>query len=148
MSAFVIGADTMHRVVRLIVRGGCAANFAGHGTDLGPARNADLIGRALFAMNIEAVTQRYPECKDHPEIMPGWTGCEAMPTTYTFNDNWTPLGRKERIIDYKAAKCLRYQCSEGNVPETALYRELEALLAANAEEIVTNLPEYEAASWG
>ena len=148
MSAYVVDIETMHKVVRLAAKGGFCRNLAGYSTESGTVRNLDNIGRALFKMNIDAVTQRYPDCVANPENLPGWTGCEEMPTTYRFNDKYQPMTRKEIISAYKAACCLSYQCSEGNIPETVLFRELTTLCTDAAMNIVSNMPEYEAAKWG
>lgn len=146
MSAFVIDPSTMHRVIRGICRAGVCQNFAGFSTE--PAQNYDRIGRALFALNIEAVNQRYPDTRACADNLPGMVGCEAFPETYTYdNDFRTLLSLGAKTDAYKAITCLIYQCSEGNVPETALYRELEAVAGSLAANIVAHLPEYEAASW-
>ena len=52
------------------------------------------------------------------------------------------------IEAYKAAQCLRYQCSEGDVPEWTLYKGLNNIIECFANEIISNMPEYEAANWG
>lgn len=144
MSAFVIDESVMHKVVRAIAQ---------HRTVFGPAvtrscAGLDEIGRALFAMNIDAVTQRYPDCKANPINLPGTVGCEKFPATYRFSDNHLPMTKKDRIDSYKAIQCLLYQCSEGNVPETTLFIELTNLGHDLASAIVSGLPEYEAAPWG
>ena len=145
MSAFVIDTNTMDRCVRTIMGNGRYGTFCNtFGTG-----SAEWIGRQLFEMNIEAVMQRYPDCRDTPDNMPGWQGCETMAETYQAPRLASGRLMRPALCDgYKALTCLRYQCSEGNVTETVLYKKLCECIADVANEIVTGLPEYDAAVWG
>jgi hypothetical protein len=49
---------------------------------------------------------------------------------------------------FKAIHCLLYQCSEGKVPTSRLYDELNHAAGELAQRIVQDLPEYDKASWG
>lgn len=151
MSAFVIDEATMHRVVQGICARGrygrIVRQFAGISTDSPGA--AIEIGRRLFTLNIEAVMQRYPDCQNDPSHLPGEAGCQHYPQIYLAPALRTgPCGRALLVDSFEAMCCLRYQCSEGDVPEGAsLYRELNGAIGAVACEIVQGLPEYEAAGW-
>lgn len=149
MSAFVVSEKTMTRVVTAL----CARNRYGHilpmfgniGTDAPDAPTK--IGRLLFSLNIEAVTQRYPDCEDDQSNMPGTVGCQSLPMTFSCRSGHY-LSVPSLIDGYKAIRCLIYQCSEGDVPErAAVYRWLVAASGVIAGEIVSNTPEYEAAEW-
>ena len=48
----------------------------------------------------------------------------------------------------KAIRCLIYQCSEGKVPDSKLYKELEVMSGRLANVIVQNTHEYDGAPWG
>jgi hypothetical protein len=139
MSAFVVSADTMNKVVRTICAKGRYGQrirtFAGIATDAPNAKTE--IGRRLLTMNVEAVNQRYP-------------GDETSPygTDYAFRGSNIPPARKELIAGFKAMQCLEYQCSEGDVDQSALYAELTAAIGKIAEAIVTEMEEYQAAAWG
>jgi hypothetical protein len=146
MSAFVVGEDTMNRVVRAIVCSGHIRRFGDFDTAIGT--NARAIGRALYAMNIEAIMQRYPDCRTDPDNMPGWQGCEMMPTTYYFGNFRRPMREAELVICLKAMHCLSYQCSEGDVPKTPLFKALEEACGVIAGVVVTSLPGYQSAPWG
>lgn len=156
MSAFVVGEDTMLRVVRGICAqskyGPIVRQFAGFDTQTADAPTK--IGRKLFAMNIEAVKQRYPDCRAKPADMPGPIGDDdkslAPKLARCFKASCVPNkpDRAEMVAVYKAMSCLEYQCSEGNIPETPLFAELTKATAAVAESIVRELPEYGAAPWG
>jgi hypothetical protein len=52
------------------------------------------------------------------------------------------------VEQFKAMCCLLYQCSEGKVPNTPLYGELNRAAGELAQRIVEDLPEYYKASWG
>lgn len=73
MSAFVIDTKTMDRCVRVL----CAQGRYGmivrrfNGIDTQGAGALTEIGQALFAMNIDAVCERYPDCIGEPNNMPG-----------------------------------------------------------------------------
>lgn len=110
MSAFIVSSETMHRVVFAIERQ--TELFAGL-----PAHTCaqlDVIGRALFEMNARAVNSRYPG--EPQQVVP----------EYTFR----PLGDEisvPKAAQFKAVACLLYQCSEGNEPDSELFKALDAL---------------------
>ena len=149
MSAFVIQPQTMTAAVR-----GICATFGRYpdyvvglfdGIDTSRAEAPTLIGRRLYTLNIEAVTQRYPDTQDNPADLPG----AAYQIARTFTAR--PLGRvarpSEMIASLKALHCLRYQCAEGDVPKTALYAEITAAIGRMADAIVSEMPAYENAAW-
>ena len=83
------------------------------------------LGRRLYEMNLAAVTQRYPD--DTKNTAPGPCDISDIHDSYIFTEASpdqlaaTPL---DWIIDLGddplllALRCLRYQCSEGDVPDT------------------------------
>ena len=90
----------------------------------------DALGRALLAMNAEAMRQRYPQ------ILTERLDCGriehdvylAAARAY----RWCP-GHPDGRQRAKSAACLAYQCHEGDVPGTPLYRRLDAVAAQMAE---------------
>jgi hypothetical protein len=99
------------------------------------------LGRTMYAMNINAVEQRYP-------------GDKNIPGTYDENDNFVPFTYKRVGWDminkyqaYKSLQCLLYQCNEGNVNELPLFKALEEFKSAMAEHFVEHSEEYEKAKW-
>ena len=90
------------------------------------------IGQKPFLMNRRALCARYG-VGDHlrvPEfIFEKWA--DASP-----------------VSQFKAISCLLYQCSEGKVPNSPLYGELNRAAGELARAIVQELPEYDKASWG
>lgn len=129
MSAFLIGPQTMHAVVtaildhrRTFAGERCAAPGAG-----------DRIGRKLYALNREALRQRYGD------------RFEGEPS-YTFR----PAAEIAPIARWKCLHCLLYQCSEGDVPDTELFRALDALddWIAARNSFDDRSAAYTAAPWG
>ena len=93
----------------------------------------------LWRMNARALFERYG---DKPEEFEADIVAYANP--HPSNDPYQLL---------KSATCLLYQCSEGNVPETTLYGELERATEAlsdklgNANMSGTRSARYEQAKW-
>lgn len=155
MSAFVIDAEHMSRVLLgIFSRDTCGQNvpqFFGRYTSAGDRLSWDPteLGRLLFRLNIDAVTQRYPDCRDAPDNLPGPAGAGDLADTFRFAR--ANVGRQlttEQLVGcYKAMRSLLYQCSEGNAPEQPLYQELERAAGDIADAIVRRLPAYQTARW-
>jgi len=90
----------------------------------------DAIGLALLAMNVRAVNERYRETNPVPAY------------------RYVCRGPVTDIQALKSLQCLRYQCSEGSVPESKLYTLINDIISDLAQHIVSFLPQYEAAEWG
>lgn len=86
------------------------------------------LGDELFALNADAVSQRYEEPAEKIEYRFEWAACNKYQAL-------------------KSLSCLLYQCSEGDVPNRALYKALEDCKSALMYEIIARLPEYESAKW-
>jgi hypothetical protein len=142
MSAYIVSPKTMNRVVSTLLSarqfGVHLEGFAGlplSGVIL--ARDTEQrIAEQLYAMNREAVIQRYPD--SHAE-----GGYSDLPAGYRFAYEIV-----NRCSGLKAIRCLLYQCTEGTIDETPLYRELQDFAHSLAYAIVADLPEYEKADWG
>ncbi len=59
-----------------------------------------------------------------------------------------PSSRPSPAQVYKSLGCLLYQCSEGDVPEQPLFKALEQVKIAIADDIIRALPEYDSLVWG
>ena len=94
----------------------------------------DRLACELYEMNREAVKQRYNEPEDSDYI--------KIPDDF----NWDG-GKIDKYQCLKSIRCLRYQCSEGNVPETKLYRFLDELISCWSSYVIEQLPEYSSAIW-
>ena len=82
----------------------------------------------LRDVNVDAVNQRYNEHEQPGDYEHHWKLCSTAQA-------------------YKALRCFLYQCSEGNIPERALYKALHQAAYAMAHEIVSHLDAYEKADW-
>ena len=49
---------------------------------------------------------------------------------------------------YKSLQCFLYQCSEGDIPKSKLFQGLRRLEHNIANQIISNMPEYNKAQWG
>ena len=149
MSAFVIGTDTMDRCVKALSSLDASPALQRLISDGDPELELPTrLGRLLYAMNVDAVTQRYPDVIEKPEDMPGVEGASRLPRTYVFTGQWAIKSRKEEWIDgVKALHSLQYQCFEGDVPESDRYKALADCVFIICEKIVKLIPAYEKAPW-
>ena len=148
MSSFIVKPETINRIVSYLDRAtrrnsipqhSYAALLKKYGFSMEDEEQPrDLAGK-LFMLNLDAVKQRYPE--ENKLGLPG--PLKLVPSDY---DGRFTEGSPVTV--YKSLQCLVYQCSEGNVPETRLYKFLEDLEHLLAYWIVNSLPEYEKAEWG
>ena len=139
MSAFMVSTIVMAKVVTAIL-----LNLDMFGTE--STRRVSLlatptdaqkdtgtkIGRKLFLMNRRALGARY-ECSSR------------FPLSQFVFAKWADATPVEQ---FKAMRCLLYQCCEGEVPNSQLYDELNRAAGELAQRIVQDLPEYDKASWG
>jgi len=98
------------------------------------AEDFDRLAIELYQLNREAVKQRYDEPEESDYI--------AIPERF----NWDN-GKLDKYQALKSMQCLRYQCNEGNVPETKLYKMLETLIQNWMYYILNQIPEYNNAEW-
>jgi hypothetical protein len=131
MSAFLVSEQTMHRCVAGVIASQWSRfNGLRLASDNLPTV-CTKIGQALYQMNVDALEQRYPGD----------------------SDNVVPVYRYKPVFinkcdAFKALECLRYQCSEGNVPETELYQEVCSIMISLATSVMAELPAYKSAPWG
>jgi hypothetical protein len=139
MSAFMVNANVMAKVVTAILlnldtfdgESTCRAALLAAPADA-QKQAGTKIGRKLFLMNRRALGARY-KC----------SGRFSLPQ-FVFA-KWADATPVEQ---FKAMRCLLYQCCEGEVPNSQLYDELNRTAGELAQRIVQDLPEYEKASWG
>lgn len=131
MSAFIVGTETMNRVVSFLLNN--VESFAGVPTFTtgSPEGIGSAIGQLLYRLNTDAVNQRYGEREESPG------------PRYAFK-----MVSVTDIQAYKSIGCLMYQCSEGDVPERPLFRQLSEVHGELAHRIVGKLEAYDRAEWG
>ena len=132
MSAYIVDELTMNRVTSALA-------FREHT----PSGNADAqaIGEELYAMNVCAVKARYPD--DADDELPGPVG--FVLGQWQYEDT---LRNPRDVQALKSMHCLRYQCNEGDVPDSALYKWLTRQIGELADDLIMATPEYNAAEWG
>ncbi|TNC65797.1 hypothetical protein [Rubellimicrobium roseum] len=128
-------------VTRVTIDAAVAA-FIAEGGPLSLEAATDL-GRALWAMNAEAVRWRYDLDTGTPEEHAEHEANLAAVASYA----WTPRDLALAVI-VKSLDCLHNQCCEGPVCETALYGRLTALANHHDAGGVRDTAEYEQAHWG
>lgn len=153
MSSFICSEKDFERITKLVVKGldlyriNRVDDFSCGLKDLETAFNISKacittdreyieaindIYKQIKKMNYDAVFERY---KDGYEI----EFKKIEPFWFT--------GRVTHQ-DFKTLQCYLYQCCEGDVSETKLYKALEKLKSRVAEYIIENQKEYEEAEWG
>lgn len=129
MSAFIVTEETIRRCVE-----GVRELLTKQRVDYAWPHDPSDIGQALWDMNESAVRQRYPgEGNDLP-------GSEI--TEYRHRK-----GYYNNLQQIHALQCLLYQCSEGNVPETPLFKATTLVAGEIALHVVRNLPAYDKLAW-
>lgn len=141
MSAYVCDNETFNRVASSFwfsnndwLVNNTKRELAKIGYPMNTKADVDAFALALFDMNCEAVNQRYGNGQAE----------EFRPLDYK-PVMTIPCGK---IQQYKSLQCLLYQCCEGNVYESPLYKVMEQHMLGLAKEIVCDLPQYEMAKWG
>jgi len=141
MSAFVVQDETINQVVRFLwlhrdPRGGTEPRFLVKqaGYDLNTPEDRERLASAMFALNVEAVNQRYGPDQAQRFRPLDFHYSEGIPTT--------------PVATLKLLGCWFYQCSEGDVPETELYQLMYQVERSIAYQIVTSSAEYDRAPWG
>lgn len=149
MSAYVCDDTTINRIVAGLT------NAKDHGDYNTPTpkpseelcnaiENARDFGRTLYAMNINAVEQRYPDCVGNPNNLPGQISDDGSHLPYTYRPSAPP----KAIQLYKSIQCFLYQCSEGDVDELPLYKLLKEYQTRLAVHMIEHSSDYDKADWG
>jgi len=147
MSAFIVNDETINNVLSYLKLGKdtewLRRRIEQYGYKLQDDEDYEQFGGKLYLMNVAAVDERYNEANDSVKILQEFRFCIGGAKTLTGRQALTIT----TIQAYKSAKCLRYQCSEGDVPETNLYKCLETIIQALADRIIDYSPAYDAAKW-
>jgi hypothetical protein len=140
MSAFMVEDKTINYVVNWLRREIDRLHIISHklkevGFDTSESGWAERLGQAMFLLNIKAVDTRYGNGE----------AVKFRKLDYRFEHTDTvPL-----VQVLKSLQCWLYQCCEGAVPETVLYKLFdEDIRLFLMSKIITGLPEYEEAEWG
>jgi len=141
MSAFIVQADTINRIANLFDKAQfdnqaplCYVRRVIKMRDFGRIDLLQAFVNELHGMNIGAMIARYGNRNEFDETQ---TRYKSMPIDN--KDLWQVL---------KSLDCYLYQCSEGDIPESPLFKEVEAAREALADWLLRNTTEYNAATWG
>lgn len=140
MSAFIVGDETINRIVTWIESNTHSNSIVGsdvkkalskYGISEGMMtfENLNKMANSFLVLNKLGVDSRYDEKKElHP-----------MKFTREFASDVQVL---------KHMHCLRYQCNEGEIHKQPGFKLLEELIQILTDHIIDSLPEYEKAVWG
>jgi hypothetical protein len=140
MSAFMVADITINNVVNWLRREVFYFSLIPHklkglGFETAVAGWAEDLGQAMFQLNSKAVDARdgSGEAAKFRKLDYRYQVTEPVPLVQVL----------------KSLQCWLYQCREGDVPETELYKlfddDVQTYLM---NKIITMLPEYEKADWG
>jgi len=138
MSAFMVDDITINKVlawIRYDRHGKWISRMLAKdlGTEVKGHAALESLGHRLFRMNILAISQRYGEGEAEKFRPLDYKYESVLPST--------------KIQTYKSLQCLMYQCAEGIVPETNLYKAMDNFQNRLARDIVSDLDSYKAADW-
>lgn len=149
MSAFVVEDKTINRIVDWLwldwTGSRKATVHALNGYNFDIDGDAERLANDMFNLNVDAVNQRY-----------GPNEAEKFrPLDFQYNDGgpaatfrWGDSAIANACRALKALHCWQYQCSEGNIPDTPLFKMFDEIQSTIANWIVGTMPEYEQADWG
>jgi hypothetical protein len=140
MSAYMVQDATINNVVNWLRREidrlhVIPSKLKKLGIDTNEAGWAESLGHAMFQLNISGVEARYGKG--------GAVTFRQMDYHYHLTEP-VPL---EQVL--KSLQCWLYQCCEGEVPETELYKLFDTDVRLYLmDKIIDTLPEYQKAEWG
>ena len=138
MSAFIVEDKTINRIVNILaheIRRGDFSHALQEGLsklgyDLSDNKSAEKLAKDMFDLNVSAVSQRYGKKE------------QALKFTYV------PGTFTSMIQAFKSLNCWVYQCTEGDVPESSLYKFFTDIVETYlSKKIIYSLPEYDKAEW-
>ena len=144
MSAYVVEDETINRIIGWLEQDSVSTRWRvatyilkehGYNLDLMQRQNGDAkqLAEDMFALNVTAVNQRYG---------PG-EAAKFRPLDFKYISRLAPT--TPRVL--KSLQCWLYQCSEGDVPESDLYKMFREIEFAICRELVERIPEYAEADW-
>ena len=138
MSAFIVEDKTINRIVNMLVHEinhnpssyNLKEKLSELGYDLSDNSFAEYLARDMFDLNVNAVRQRYSEKEEAPKF----TYSQGSPVSF--------------MQAFKSLSCWVYQCTEGDVPKSNLYKFFADVFEIYLlRKVVYGLPEYDKAEW-
>jgi hypothetical protein len=140
MSAFMVEDITINNIVNWLRRNidqlpTIDAKLQQLNIDTNAPGWAEDLGQVMFLLNMNAVDARYGD------------GEAAKFRTLNYRYQVTEPVSLVQVL--KSLQCWLYQCCEGEVPETALYKLFDTDVRIYLmSKIIDTLPEYQNAVWG
>ena len=138
MSAFLVGDPTINHIADMMVYGPVSQYIS----PILPHLEQKECAKRLKILNLESLNQRYGD---------NWDDVDAEVSDKRFDKypirimNNTPA--PSLIQSLKHVQCYLYQCNEGNVPDSSLYKDVEKLQNGLIWEIISNMKEYQESTW-
>ena len=138
MRAFLVGDPTINHIADMMVYGPVSQYIS----PILPHLEQKECANRLKILNLESLNQRYGD---------NWDDVDAEVSDERFDKypirimNNTPA--PSLIQSLKHVQCYLYQCNEGNVPDSSLYKDVEKLQNGLIWEIISNMKEYNEATW-
>lgn len=132
MSAYLVNQATLQSAVEAVLIGEDTSWKDRLEFD---AKAVTALGRELFDLNQIALAARYGDNGEEPTFKGRAFSAVAD-------------GGDANVQRFKSLQCLIYQCSEGDVPETDLFKRISAAGGKLAAIIVSKSPAYDKAGWG
>ena len=136
MSSWIVKPITINRIVSFLSwndGGILGVRFKQMFGELN-AKECEKLGQQMIKLNCRAVSKCYNQPINKEKIK-----------EYAFSDVWGTTAKKEQVL--KTLDCFLYQCNEGNISKTKIYKNLEKARQLLADEIISKIPEYDKAAW-
>lgn len=134
MSAYMVEDSTINNIVATLRQNDSARYLLKRaGYDLYSDNDCKTLAIRMFVLNKRGVESRYGK----------GSALEFRPLDFTYRST-APHGL---TAAFKSLQCWLYQCTEGNVPDSMLYRVMDNVKGALACEIVMNTQAYQLAKW-
>jgi hypothetical protein len=134
MSSFVVDDKTINSIACFMFTDKDSQRRAEKLSALGIATRPQDLGEEMYKLNLAAVEDRYGE----------YSAGQMCNLDYKYRK--VANGGKIQVL--KNLRCWLYQCSEGDVPNTVLYKFMDEYSGELALDIVCKTPEWDAANWG
>lgn len=142
MSSFIVADSCINKIVSYLNQKADRFQFAfrkaGTAYQLTDSDSLKELASALYLLNCDAVDARYGK---------GTAAGDTAGASAEFPFRFVPT---TGVAALKAIQCWSYQCSEGDIDERDLFRAMQKVRLALAEEMVREYAGklYEVASWG
>jgi len=143
MSAYVVDKSTIDKLMTFALWNAWGSEPLRAWPQMQDREQQQQFWTRVWNLNREAIRQRYPDCIDSGQV-PGPVDEDGKDKEYEYEAVASPTIHQA----YQALRCLIYQCSEGNIPQMALYSQLQRMSDEMAHRITSRLPQVEAAEWG